>query len=405
MALNLGKNAGGAPANPLGTTDTGVPAGTVPAGGKQQIGFTVASMLSSMVGATLLATAGQSPINSPYQLPTRGYVRGMWLSVTITVAANAATVVAPTGAANFPFSYISGLSLIKPNGDILLPPNTTGWDLYLDNKYFARGFQPFDPKQDPVFVTPTVGAGATAGSGKFILYIAFELDSVDAFAAQSNADGASAYSLNVTTNTAAIAYGASQNGTAGTPPTAGTTSLSFETQLDYWPVPAGSNVQVAPTSLGSRSFLDLQTPVVNASTSQVKLTAVGSNIRAIAFQLLNAAGARTDVDWPNLTRIELEGIGFFARYIDIWKSEMARSYRYIGALDGPGGIDSGVYIYNWPIMRQGFVSADSPRSQWLRTAPGSDLELYPSVFGAGATTLRVLTSRVTMPSAAAVAGN
>jgi hypothetical protein len=328
----------------------------------------------------------------------------MWLSVTITSTGNSATVTAPSGAANFPFSYIAGLSLIKPNGDILLPPNLSGWDLYLDNKYLARGYQPFDAKQSPVYAAPTTGAGGTAGTGKFVLYIPFELDSVDAFAAQANADGASQYQLNISTNTAAVAYGTANNSTAGTPPN-GTVNISIETQLDYWPVPAQQGAQVAPASFGARSFLDLQTPVVSSGTQQVKLTSVGSNIRAILFQLQNAAGARTDADWPNLTRIELEGIGFFSRDVDIWKDEMSRGYRYVGAQDAAGGIDSGVFVYNWPICRQGFVSADAPRSQWLRTAPGSDLELYPSTFGANAATLRVITSRVTMPSPKNVAAS
>lgn len=403
--LNLGKGKAIPGGNANGNVDTGVPASAqVQAGTKAVIPFVAASMLSSMLGAVLTATAGQPPINSPYGLPTRGFVRGMWLVVTIASSGNSATVAAPTGAANFPFSYLSGLSLVKPNGDILLPPNLTGWDLYLDNKYLARGFQPFDAKQSPIYVAPTTGSGGTAGTGKFALYVPFELDSVDAFAAQPNADGASQYQLAVSTATPAVAYGAAQNGSAGTAPN-GTVSISIETQLDYWPVPAQSGAQTAPSSLGARSFLDLQTPVVNSGTSQVKLLAVGSNIRAIAFQLQTAAGARTDADWPALTRMELEGIGFFTRYADIWKDEMARAYRYTGALDAPGGIDSGVYVYAWPIMRQGYASVDSPRSQWLRTAPGSDLELYPANFGGGAASMRVLTSRVTMPASAPAGGN
>jgi hypothetical protein len=401
------KRSSGQPGNTLGTADTGTTAGaaTAAAGQRAQIPFTVASMMSSMTAATLAAPAGGAINNNPYGLPTRGFVRGMWLSVSVNVTGNAATVVAPTGAQNLPFSYISNISLTKPNGDILLPPNFNGTDLWLDNKYLARGFQPTDPKQSPVFVAPSTGAGSTAGTGKFILYIAFELDANDAFAAQPNADGAAQYQLNITTNTPAVAYGTANNTAAGVAPTASAVTLSFETMLDYWPVPAMQGAQTVPDSYGARQFLDLQTPPVTPSTSQVKLTAVGSGIRGMVFVLQNAAGARDDTDWPQLVRMELEGIGFFQRYQDIWKDEISRLCDYRFTQDTAGGIDSGVYVFNWPFSRQGFSSADSPRSQWLRTAPGSDLEFYPATFGAGATTLRVITNRVTLPSAQSAVGS
>ena len=405
MPISVGRK-GTPPANVLGTTETGVPTQTAQtqAGQQAAIAFTTASMLSSMIGAGLTASAGSAINNNPYGLPTRGFARGLWLSVTITSTGNTATVAAPTGVSNFPFCYLNNISLTKPNGDVLLPPNFNGYDAYLDNKYLARGIRPFDAKLSPVYSAPTTGAGATAGSGKFVLYVPFELDSVDAFGAQPNADGASQYQLNITTNTAAAAYGANYSATAGTAPN-GTVNITIETMLDYWPVPAAQGAQIAPNSLGARSFLDMATPPVSSSSSNVKITTVGSNIRAVIFQLLNANGVRTDADWPNLTRLELEGVPFFSRYQDIWQDETARMYRYTGAKDSAGGIDSGVYVYFWPIARQGFVSPDSPRSQWLRTAPGSDFEFYPSVFGANAATLKIIASRVTMPSAANVNGS
>lgn len=375
-------------------------AGGNPAPAQAAIPFTrAARMKSNLAFQTNAVVLGAATVpQSPVQVPAAGYLRALELLVTITSTGNAAAVAL---AADAPWSILNQVSLVNSAGDNIITP-VSGYQLYLMNKYgvFIVNSPYNDPRRDPAFVALTTGAGATAGSGAFRLFIPIEIDPSQAFCALPNLAANKSYlvqfQFNPLLSTFTVAPG-------------GVVSATIQILAHYWSQPAAANAagvpqQTAPTGVGSVSLWQVEQAQVSAGDRIIPSHNVGNVLRELIFVLRTAAGARTAVDWPALSQILLNNDLLFYLPTASWQAQMANSFGFnTGALDAAGGLDTGVFVlHQFLNLGDGEVVPSGPRDQYLPTLDSTLLQYRGTSFGAAAVTLEILTNSVKPISAAAL---
>lgn len=371
-----------------------------PAPAVAQIPFTRAARMKSNVAAvTATQTIGAAAVPlAPIQIAAAGYLRGLECIVNITSAANAATVT--TTPADQPWAVINQMSLVNSAGDNIISP-VSGYQWYLMNKYGAnRVTPPFnDPRRDPQFSALTTGAGATAGSGTFRLWIPVEVDPAQAFCAIPNLAANKAYNLNFLIAPTTAIYGVA--------PT--TPQISITVIQHFWSQPSGVNgagvaQQVAPPSVGSVALWQIETAPVTPGDRLVQSHNVGNVVREIIFVLRTAAGARTSADWPALSQIVLNNDLLFYLPTLEWQAGMAEAFGYnTGAVDVAGGLDTGVFVlYQFIAVEGGQAAPSGQRDQYLPTLDATLLQWRGTNIGASGNTLEILTNSIKPSSGSAL---
>lgn len=386
-------------------TRTATPANRQPSAGAQRaqppIPFCRASRRKSIQAFTFttgnMVGAAVTPL-APIELPAAGFLRDIELLVTITSTGNAATVANPTGNHDVPWNYISSMQITNAAGDTIYVP-MGGYFYYLVHKWSGVYQPPFnDPRNLPQFAAPTTGAGATAGTGAFILNIPFELDPRDAFCALPNLAANKAYQVLINVNPVSTVYAG-----GGTAPN-GTVTLNFTMTLNYWSQPnpangAGMPQETAPGGVGSVSLWRLQSQVVTAGNKITQLLNVGNVIRDIVFVLYDNASPskRTSADWPAISYIRLNNDQLFYKPSSNWESQMKLFFGFGSTAqtkDTAGNQDFGVYVIGDLLAQHGSVEPDNPRDQYLVTLDSTLLQHEAANFGAAAGTLFIMTNEV-----------
>jgi hypothetical protein len=346
---------------------------------------------------TFTLTAGATTPVEPIELTAAGFLRYLEVVVTITSSGNAATVANPA-VGDLPFNAINSIMVTNAAGDTIYVP-IGGYDLYLINKYGGMYEPPFnDPRNDPAFIATTTGAGATAGTGQFVLRIPFELDPRDAFCALPNL--ASNKNYQISTVLASIA-GIWAGGTAPN----GTVTVNLQITMHYWSQPNAQNgvgypQQIAPDSVGSVSLWRLQTAPVGGGNRITQLVNVGNVIREVIFELYDVASPskRDDTDWSGINYMRLNNDQlFFWPSAAVWNSQMKKAFGYggtAGTKDTAGQLDTGVYVVSDFQAQHDKVTVDGPRDQYLVTLDSTLLQLEAASFGANASILKVLSNEI-----------
>ena len=402
MALTLAGNKA-----PQSTGNSAAPASNAQAA--PMIPFTRAARRKSILAwQTTSATLGASlvPI-PPIQIPAAGHLAGVEMLVQIATTGNAAATTAPTGITDQPWNVFGQISVVNAAGDNILSP-VDGYALYLINKYGAfRGQPPFvDPRRDSYFSALTVGAGATAPTGQFRLFIPFEIDPSQAFCAVPNLAANKAYLLQLQLNPLASLYsGAGGNGTQPN----GTTTVTITLISHYWSVPAAVNAggvaqQQSPTGSGSVGLWQIEPAIVAPGDRLMQLHNVGNVIREAIFVLRNSSGFRTPTDWPALSQVILNNDLMEYKPTAAWQAEMAERFGYnTGALDVAGGLDSAVFAWTAPLIGENlYASPSNARDPYLITQDATLLQLRGTSFGAGASSLQMYTHAIKPITAAAL---
>lgn len=385
----------GAPA-PAAQQGNGAPA--VPA-----IPFTRASRQKSrLVGQYRQALTTSLSALSPIQVPAAGYLRKIRLEVTGTSAGNAAAV---AFANDGPFNVLQQISLLSANGDSLIAP-IDGFSLYVLNKYGAFAADRANPVASPTY-SVTTGTSATGGSFKFIIDIPVEIDARDAFCSLQNMAANQSFLLSLSLNSLAQVY--------STAPTTAPT-IDIRATMEYWSAPnatsANGDVQsVAPIGNGSVSLIQTQTPNVASGTSQnIQLLNVGNTVRLPIFILRDAAGQRTDADWPDVFQFSVNNDPWLYLTKATWQDDLADAYGFTGgvsATPSATALDRGVYVMHHFIKDgaagNNVVSAGNARNQWLVTGSATALNIEASTpWGANARSMLVLQNNVRPSSPAAL---
>lgn len=341
-------------------------------------------------------TASAQPM-SPIQLPAAGYLENVECIVTVASSGNTATVALQADA---PWTVINQISVVNSAGDNIITP-MSGYQWYLINKYglTVTDAPNCDPKSDRAYTAMTTGAGATAGSGVFRLFLPFEIDPSQAFCAVPNLAANKSYFVQVQLNPLASTYSTAPNGTV----TANILMIAH-----YWSQPAATNAvgvpqEAAPRGVGSVSLWQLETIPVTPGDRILQLHNVGNVLRQIIFTLRTSAGARTSADWPAVSQVLLNNDLLFYLPTANWQGGMGSFFGYMfGAIDAAVGLDTGVFVLYQFMDTANMGTPNSARDQYLPTLDSTLLQFRGTSFGASASTLEVITNSIKPTSAAAL---
>lgn len=365
------------------------------------IPFTRGSTDSTMADAKRVYAFNQT---DQVQLQTNAFLACLILDFTVPVTGNAAAV---AFTADAPFNLISQIKLDDPAGQSIMAP-ITGYQLYLLNKYLADTNCNFDPRRDPNYAA-TTGAGASGGSISFRLVVPVEHRHRDAFGALNNSAANQRYLLTVTTATnAAVVY--------ATPPTIAPVAINMAIYQQYWTSPpsqivtstGSAAVQATPTGLGTVCFTryERHNEVLGGGQPQIQFNNVGDYISGMIFILRNnTTGARDAADWPAEFDFWVNDFQVHALSYNDWQRNIARQYGdFTGAIDTPGGLDTGVFVLTSLGGLFDSVENFGPANQYLPTDATTKLQIRGSTWGATSGYLEILTRMIRPNSGAALFG-
>lgn len=327
-----------------------------------------------------------------FDIPAYGYLRSILLVVTATGGAGAGV----NAHEDAPFSALKNIALTEPNGAVIAQFNS-GYDLYLANKWGGyRDAKGADPKASPTFA----GVNATGGNFSFVLRIPVEINLRDGLGSLPNQNAAATFKLRLT-----LASGAASSGLFGTTIPTTQPTVRVRAYTETWDQPetsaAGQTNQITPPAMNTTQFWTAQTFNIAATGNQnIRLTRVGNYLRNLFLVYRNAAGSRAtaDASFPDPLTVLLD-----ARPVDVIERNNFRHQMYertgfggavgatVPAADAPGGLDNGVYVYDFAHEFDGTLGREN-RDLWLPTLGSTRLELQGS-FGATGT-LTVVTNDV-----------
>jgi hypothetical protein len=325
-----------------------------------------------------------------FDIPAYGYVR----SAVILVTASGGTGGSPavTAVEDAPWSVIKNIAFTEPNGATLQQYNT-GHDLHLVNKW--GGYR--DSRGADFKASPTYSAIPANGSGfAFMLRIPIELNGRDGLGALPNQNAAATFKLRLTLAAIAQVMG-------GTLPTTLPT-VRVRVYLEAWDQPevqtAGATNQITPPAMNTTQFWSSQVYNVNAGQQTIRLTRVGNYIRNMIFVLRRGGTSRANghTDIPDPITLYLDTRPLDTIEPNNWRHQMYERTGFGGAvgtevpaLDTPGGLDAGVYVYDFTHEFDQSLGRET-RDLWLPTLGSTRLELQGNFANAG--TLTVLTNDV-----------
>lgn len=271
-----------------------------------------------------------------FDIPPDGFLRHLWLLVTIAAAGNAAAV---TFAGDAPWNALTEIVFQDQNGSEVVGP-ISGYNLYLTNKYLGYSWDS-DPRQDPNF-SMTPGAGSTGGSMTFAIRVPLEIAKRDAFCCLPNMDASSQYQLRFQVAGSTEVY--------GTVPTTLPT-IRIQAFSELWAGiqsvnPGGVQQQQQPNGSGSTSFLSVQNLQVSNGDNTLVSKRVGNILRALILVQRDANGNRQPIltagPAPLVMNIDNQPE---SRWLpQRMASEIKERYGFAGALDTAGAGDTGVYV-------------------------------------------------------------
>lgn len=325
-----------------------------------------AGALNRMEGPSYdqVALPGATAVAYPLmEIPTGGWERTLYLLVTCITAGNAAAV---AFAADAPWNAIQEVTFRDARGNTVLGP-LTGFDLKLANKWLGYDF---NTDLDLAPTTTTVaGVGAGLGGGfTFILPLPLELIGRDAIGALANGASNTALRVNLTLAPSASIY--------TTPPTT-LANVRIRMFHEAWQqpdaaAPNGQPYRQAPIGAGTFHQLTKTSYSYAIGENRIALARKGNPIRGIVFALRTAAGARTATPallGTNAFQFLYEGTDLLSMSEDLVRFRMWESN-----VNSTANMETGVLAYDWAHDFDGKVGSEL-REQWLKSQPGSKLEI------------------------------
>ena len=317
-----------------------------------------------------------------FPIPAYGFLRSLLLIVEVTGGAGTAVF-----GADAPWNLLKNIIIQEPNGATIAQFNS-GYDLYLANKFGGyRGYN--DPKARPDYST-----NVTGGNAKFMLRIPLELRARDALGAIPNQNAAAAFQLRATLSAATNIY--------TTSPTT-LPNVRIRVVTEAWDQPAissdGTANQTTPPAMNTTQFWSKQSYQVSAGMNMIRHTRVGNYLRNLAFIYRDSTGARVSFASNNFAApatIQYDTRPIDQMHPEVWRNTMYERTGYGAAYDTAGGLDNGVWIYDFMHEFDGRLGNEL-NDGWLPTQSSTRLEIQGNFGVAG--TLEVLTNDVS------VAGN
>lgn len=305
-------------------------------------------------------------------IPSYGFLRGVWIKVTVTGGNGGTTPAAYKEDA--PFAWISQLQLQDVNSVNIIAV-ITGYDLYLIMKYGGYFFTA-DPKQAEEYTQ-----GGTGGNSVFILYLPLEIRHRDGVGALPNKSSNTAYKLQII-----VAQTTDVFSTAPVPtlPTNARIDLIF----DAWWEPQAADLkgraqaQEPPSPDTVQYWMKASFTHAGAENITDQLKRLGYMYRNLIGTCRTTAPARSTTNFPNPLTVIYEGQAMTVPDRQVWRHIMARLFGYTAAVDAAGGLDTGVMAF--PFNRDfGQQPGQEIGNGYLPTASGTRVEFQGAIGAAG----------------------
>jgi len=319
-----------------------------------------------------------------YNITPTGYVRGVWFDFTMKVTANAANVVTYSG--DNPVSGVQKMTLRDLGQQAVIGP-IGGYDWLTLCKFGA--YQNIgDPRADLTW-TAVAGAGATAGSFTFSLYLPFEFCARDAIGTAEN-KSKPGWTVELWLNSQAATYNQ-------VPSVMGTMTIAAFPVSYSSPVsasPMGRSFASTPPLVGTLQYWRTENGAMPASSSNYDLVnGIGFPIRNLIYKYLDtASGTRLggDLAFPSPVTLQYGQIIQFAKTAARWISEMGRPFGFASTTpDTALGREYGVYVW-WRTQDFDLQPGAELRQRYLDTKTNQLVRLTGTFGAAGS--LNVLTN-------------
>lgn len=337
--------------------------------------------------STFTLSASQQNLG-PVDVATYGFARAIIVQVDIASAGNTATVALQEDA---PWVSFAELAVQDVNGAPIFGPHG-GYEIYCHHKY--GGFRnQFDPKLLPttVYSALTTGAGATAGSGKFMLRINLERGARDGLGALANMNASAAYKVRGTINNLANIFSTAPSGAV-------TMRVRLTLEAYSQPLPtnaAGMRQATVPPANGTTGFSSRTLPPTVVGQNTLKHTRVGNFVRNLIYINRRAGTSRANGE-ADLAGVALQWF-VDSRLLTNYSAEqlrmrMAEWFEFVSpTFEAAGGPDNGVFVLPFCSEFDGKAGYEL-RDLWLPTTQATRLELLITLANSG--TLVIMTDDV-----------
>lgn len=329
-------------------------------------------------GVTLtgtLLTGANVPLPDT-QIPPTTLLRCIYLEVTCTTSANAATVVF---AADAPLNVLSTVNFHDAQGTSIVG-SFDSFTLAMAEKFF--GFVNNSDVTTSAIYSMTPGAGATGGSFTMVFRIPVEVVSRTGVGAQINTDTQSPLVLSLALNQGSAIY--------STPPTTLPAVNVVVSYGGYWNQSGNPNSFATPTAVGTLNYVNWTNYTGLSGQQQFQLSNIGLGNSVANFMFINrltSNAARSDSGFANPLQVAYRGnvLGQWSQLL--WKDLMSEAYDFTGYTQDTGlgavaasstpGLNQGVYNI-W--FNQDFDTQPGATLFYglLNTAVGDSIELTGS---------------------------
>jgi len=333
------------------------------------------------LGGAALGTVQVTLGNGPISLLPQGYMRGVLIDLTTSVAAN-------NGTANgdWPFDLFALIRLHDTNGATM--HEHTGFHNYLLNLFGGTVGETSDLSQWPDYA-----ASATSPSAQW--YLPVELDG-DGFGALANQSAADTYKLDLVLDTPANTY--------ATAPTTTNPTFTITIFIDYWTIPGAQDMlgraqaQEPPYHGVCQYSYQSTANVFAAGQGTYKIGFTGNMYKHL---IVTGRAAGTGYATGGARAAATLPVPYTLRYDtrDLYIGNLRENRRaWFSHLNVPTtAFIAGIMAWNWNYGRVRRLGGTSPPpnsfTSWLPTLPATRFELT-GTFGAG--TIDALSSTVSV---------
>lgn len=298
----------------------------------------------------------------PFDIPATGYIRGLWLVVTLS----GGTIGTPVTHEDYPFRMLTDIAVEEPNGTTLYSAGD-GYDLFLTNLYNPPlGFMKSDPRDDPDYV-----ATANAITSTYALFVPVEIFANNGFGSIANQNAAGAFKFRCSLRSGAEVW--------TTPPTAYPTAR-VRGYVEAWTQPnptdlGGRPQAVIPPMHGTAQYVTRRFVDVAAGEASIPLTRVGNLLRKVIF-VYRVSNARNTAGLPDPFSIDWDG----RRLINneprmLRRAKQSKWYEHASA-----GVPAGVLVWD---MDHDLIPGNGTPELWLPTVQSSRIEFRGTFASAG----------------------
>lgn len=330
----------------------------------------------------------QQLATSAVTLPLAEIPPGNWLAeaslfFTVTSAGNAANVALQADA---PWSLLQEVAWLDAAGNAI--HSVTGYDLYLINLLGGYAFST-DPVSSPWYSALTTGAGATAGSGQFLLHIPIEIIQRDGIGVYPNGGSNATTRIRIVLAPSTAVYSTAPT----TLPTVAVYGISRGYQLPAVDSPAGTPYATEPPGVGTFQQWSRIAYDFAAGDRTIPLQRKGQTFRTLLFVFRDNTGARSNSMLANTQlgnfRFEVDGVAMLNGPYGYLRDQLWRR-QSIATANLPAGVLQWSGAHEW----DGKVGGEM-RDSWIVTQPGTIAQVVSNFAATG--TLTVITNEIIIP--------